>query len=644
MVAAGLVLGAARLAAWQCPDGTPPPCVNRPRGATRVVPPPPSERARRFVVIPFRNLSRSPELEWLVEASTTLLGDVLGRWREITVVPEERLLPALQLARLAPGELADLRQLRRVAEATGGWTAVTGEMLVTGGRVVVRARALDVVTGRPLARASVDGAADADIRDAFSRVGAQLLRAAGLDTTTVDLGAATTPSLDAYRAYARGIAQRNRSRYRSARAAFAEAVRHDSVFAQAWFGIAQTALFENPLMLLEPGSEGQRAIATAARLAERLAPADRDVILGVSMLFQGRFGAARDVLRRLMERDSTVLDAAGWLGFLEYADPVLVETPAGFRRRGSLQATVTIAQRLLHHQVGRLETHIALVYTYLLAAGDLPIVLPGYAREVPFDQLFTGPPRAVFVPLLRDTIETVPVAEFLALPPDTVAGARRRALVAARTWAERWLAAGPTEGAAHQALARVEEVEGRPEEALRSLARADSLGVEFGFRDMRFQRLGVLVQTGRFSAAAALADSLWRERRFARVFAAPTDQFEALRWSFLIWIADGDPRADSAVAKLAEGVAALGVGLTGPAARIGALSLLSGRRVPPFWLAAIPLVLRLTVLDRAHETGAASADPTLGELLARLTRWAVEDASADSAAAERLRRSPWHRP
>src|SRR5256886_3525477 len=123
----GAVVGAllsalvVRSAGAQCPDGTPPPCT---RGAVRPAAssPPPAERdrARTFLVLPFRNLSRSADYQWLVEASPTMLADALGQWTEVTVVPDERLYPALRRHELHPGDVMDLASLRRVAAETGG--------------------------------------------------------------------------------------------------------------------------------------------------------------------------------------------------------------------------------------------------------------------------------------------------------------------------------------------------------------------------------------------------------------------------------------------------------------------------------------------------------------------------------------------
>src|SRR5256884_2132515 len=130
-----------RSAGAQCPDGTAPPCSRGAPGAAATSPPPAErDRARTFLILPFRNLSRIAAYQWLVEASPTMLADALGQWTELTVVPDERLYPALRRHELHPGDVMDLASLRPVAAETGGWTAGPGEMYLAGARPRARHR------------------------------------------------------------------------------------------------------------------------------------------------------------------------------------------------------------------------------------------------------------------------------------------------------------------------------------------------------------------------------------------------------------------------------------------------------------------------------------------------------------------------
>ena len=96
----------ASVANAQCPDGTPPPC----RGAVtlplarRINP---ALNPRTWIVVPCGNVTKSPELDWLRDASVNLLKLDLSRWTGITVVDDKRVGAAW------PPECAALNSLQR---------------------------------------------------------------------------------------------------------------------------------------------------------------------------------------------------------------------------------------------------------------------------------------------------------------------------------------------------------------------------------------------------------------------------------------------------------------------------------------------------------------------------------------------------
>jgi TolB-like protein len=173
----------------QCPDGTPPPCAAAPRRPSRptVEPPPESVRARQIMILPFRNLARAPAQGWLVEASTAMFAGALRVFPELVVAPDEQVFPALRRQGLAPGEIMDASRVRHVAEETGGWTAVYGEILALPTRMVLSARATDVVTGRQLGYATVELGLSEDIRLGFDSLATRLLGSLGAQSAALPL-------------------------------------------------------------------------------------------------------------------------------------------------------------------------------------------------------------------------------------------------------------------------------------------------------------------------------------------------------------------------------------------------------------------------------------------------------------------------
>jgi tetratricopeptide (TPR) repeat protein len=599
-------------------------------------------------VLPFRNLSRSAELEWLVEGSTTMLGEVLSRWQEIAVVPDDRLYPALRRNGLAAGSVMAQPDVRRVAEETGGWTAVAGEVLATGGRVRVSARAYDVVTGRDLVRAAEEVAAGGDVRPAFERIGATLLRTAGLEAASVDLGAVTTRSLDAYRAYLRGLGHANRAEYLRARDAFTEATRLDSIFAQAYYQLAYALLFSGPMAIFDPESQLLRTVDRAVALADRLPPRMRDVVLGYGAMMQGRFGAAYQLLEPLVRADSEHVDAIAWLSFLHYIDGILVpDGRGGYRRRGSLNTHLQLAARVLALNPARHDAYLPIVFTYALAAGDPPGAVAVYVREgADLRSTLIGVPAQILVPLLlSDSLSLVPVESVDVMPPAVVRDARLRAVEAARAWTTRWLSVGPTEGEAYRAAGKVAELSGDYELALAQVARAEQLGSEFLAGGTGFWRIGLLARLGRYAEATHVADSMWSAGRFARIMAMPNDQFMGVSWAFNLFLLRGSvPRADSLAATVAGRLAAAGLA-PGVMADGIAIRLLSGSRLRPFFPTALPLEFRLTVMDSLYARhGTLPRGGRVAAALPSIIQGLAAEAAADSALAARIRAAPWYRP
>src|SRR2546425_342705 len=628
-----------RCARAQCPDGTAPPCK---RGAAEaaVTSPPPAERdqARMFLVLRFRNLSRNADYQWLVEASPTMLADALGQWTELTVVPDERLYPALRRHELHPGDVMDLASLRRVAAETGGWTAVTGEIIVTGARLHVSARAYDLVTRRQVARTTFEGRATDDVRRAYDQIATVLLRAAGLEQASADLGTATTRSLDAYRSYLRGVAHLNRAEYRQARDAMLEAVRIDSTFAQAYAKLAEVSLLA--FSVLDPDHPAYGYAERAAALSNRLPPRAASHVRALRSLLNADFTAARIELAGLVAQDSNDVDALEELAGLEFLDPLLVATPTGERRRGSLNAATRLSRRVLDLDPTRHGAYQGLVVIYSLAAGQPPGAVAGYRRELPrpvrssvrawcscdFELGLAGQPPGrgtdsalalqfagpdlMLVPLLHDSLELVPFASLSTISAESLAASRSRARAAARAWARRWVVAGPAEAEAHRMMARVLELDGNYEAALRELNIADSLGVEAEGEAVAARRMILLGKLGRLEDARRIADSLWRASYFGgELFATVPVMTEAYAWATNLFAAAGDfVRVRAALAAFS---ARLSLRLEPARAYAATIAVLSGSESGPVAPIVLPDGLRLAVREalRAEQARAPGEPP-----------------------------------
>lgn len=494
----------------QCPDGAPPPCALVRRAATVAhAPPSAALRARRFLLLPFRNVTRGAPQEWLVTGAPLMLGEALAQYRDLTVVPEEKLTAARRRLGIPSDVPPDAAQMRRLADDTDGWTAITGNVFATGARLRISVQALDVPTARVLVRAETDVAADADVRDAFNRLSVKLLEAAGVPAASVNAVASTTTSVDAYRAYVQGIDLLHRSSYHRAQLAFAEAVKFDSMFALAWGQLAITSVAADMRALFDPTGPAFRASAQASRLAPNLPKRLAAHVRIVQYTMRSDIPNARRLADSLVATDRDDLDALEFLSAIELFDMGLTGTGAATRPRFSLQRSVERARDVLDRDPGRRFNYRSFAFVYGVGAGFWLGAVPAFrGDDASIISMMMRLPDTTFVPVVRDTIALVGGAEFDRWPEAERQAARRRSADVGMQWVERWLAAGPDDAEAHLWASRLAELQGDRPRALLEVIRAESLGAENSIENVRGRHVALLVSMGQYERAGALADSM----------------------------------------------------------------------------------------------------------------------------------------
>lgn len=493
----------------QCPNGAPPPCATPRRS---VVPPPPELRARRFLLLPFRNVTRRPEQEWLVSGSPLMLAQTLGQFSDLHVVPEERLAAARRRVGIRAETQPDATQLRLLADETGGWTAVSGSVFATGPRLRIAVQALDVVTSRMLVRAETEIPLDADPREAFDRLTVRLLEPTGVPSAGSALALLTTQSVDAYRAYANGWVLYKRSLFRDAEAEFTKAVRLDSNFALAWDGLAMAAVSAGGIIgILNPLSLPYQAIQRATRLADRLPPRQAALVRARQAVFQGSRRRSRELLDSLFRADSTDVETAYWLAMTHLMAPPVDTSTTPFRLKTDPKLVIALTRMILEREPDRRIAYQAPIVLFGLGGGMLWGDVFASRREYgSFAATMIAPAEVREVPIVQDdgTVTMMPTASFDSLPAERQRQLRRRSADQAWVWVERWLSAGPDDTEAHMYAARVAMTRADYSRALRELEIADSLGIQSPIENVRGLRLQLLVLSGRHDEAAGFADSL----------------------------------------------------------------------------------------------------------------------------------------
>ena len=487
-----------------------------------------------MMFLPFRNVTRRTEQDWLVSGAPLMLAQALGQFRDLQLVPEERLVAARRRLRIAVDSVPDAAQVRRIAEETGGWTAVTGNIFATGPRLRVTLQATDVPTGRIIARAEQEADAAADLRATFDALSVRLLEPAGVPATGASLIALTTRSVDAYRAYLRGIDHHRRSEFVSALSAFQDAVRLDSTFALGWssmaFMVVNTRGFQE---MMSPGGQVFRAIERAARQSQHL-PRDQAALIRALQAFtRAQIVEARRIADSLLAAEPQNLSALE-LAATMYSMTVFVSpTISSAQIARDANHAVRLVVRLLELDPGRRMTYAIPVTTYGFAGGlwwgqtwadtrqftSLPFMLMAVSSQ----------PQAAFVPLYRDSLVFVPLDSFRALPDSEKTRLRRPGADRAMLWVREWLAAGPDDAEAHLWASRIAELQGEYRRALKEFAIADSIGIQTGVENPSGRRLSLLVLSGDYARAGAYADSLLDA---GAMNAPPFIAFVDRRWTY----------------------------------------------------------------------------------------------------------------
>ena len=473
-----------------------------------------SLRARRFLLLPFRNVTRAPAEEWLVSGAPLMLAAALGQFRDLAVVPEERLTAAMRRASLPLDVAPDAQQLKVIANETGGWTAVSGTVLVSGGKIHIGVQALDVATTHVLTRLQGDIPVNADVRLAFDTLAARLLTITGVAATNaVDIGALTTNSVDAYREYVTGVDALRRAEGRAAIDAFKRAVTIDSSFALAWARLGLALAVWDMRTAVDPRGAAYAALDHATSLGGRLPPREERMVRALQAAFRGRTVIAQSIIDSAIAVDSSELELREYRGVLELRDRLLLDTLArNPRLRGSWNHAAALLKDVIERDPGRGSAYnwLAIIYGVPSGASQLGApFFPALKREATSLADFINPSvYRTLAAVMPDSIHFMTDADWYGLPAAERKRLQRTALDTMRTWSDRWLSSSPNNSTAHLIVASTAEMSGDHERALRELDHVDLAKVTSTPFDVAFVRTRVLLGAGRLADAARLADSV----------------------------------------------------------------------------------------------------------------------------------------
>ena len=487
-------------AAAQCPDGSAPPCRSQAAApAPRRVNPPLDDNT--WIVVPFDNLSRAEDAEWLRGASVNLLYLDMSRWRDIKVVDDERVADLLrETPEAAALNALSLNAGLAVAKRAGAGKLVMGDVLKLGNRTTVTAKIYDVKSGQRTRSVREDATVADSVMPLFGKLAQKILNVAPPAGTS--LGAVGTTRVDAYQAYLAGVTALNRFDLVGAGRNLREAIRLDSSFALAHYKLSIVIGWD------DPGNTAQRTHAeAAARSQGNLPPRIRGLIAGLNHQARNEWSKACEVYRGLVAADTSDIEAWYGVGECLFHDPTgsaIDGDTTRLKLNSDWQGSIRAFGRVL-----ALDPQYHLAYQHIIDA---------LTTERQFPRVYCAEGRAcrqLFAYTLRigDTLVATPV-----LATDT-AGIRQqterfaqtrsrlRNLAAAQAVAEQWVRAAPDENRAQAALATVLLAQGRLAEADAALARVRHTGSLYEELRRTLNRVEVAYKLGRTELASALYDS-----------------------------------------------------------------------------------------------------------------------------------------
>jgi TolB-like protein/tRNA A-37 threonylcarbamoyl transferase component Bud32 len=371
-----------------------------------------------ILVLPFMNLRGDSTSAWLRTGAVNMLSLTLAQWNDLQVVVPERVHDLLEAERVPEDEPIGLQQARRVARRAGVWTVVVGSFEQSNDSLHLVARVVDVATGAEVDRATVDGRASVDVRPLFDALAAQLLDLTGAPKDVrVGVTAATTRSVDAYRAYLQASDDLNHWNLVDAERKFRGALAHDSTFGLAYYKLALTRGW----MVGAQDSISMDAITRAELNATPLPWRERMMIRAYRLFLEDRRFESRALYEQLIAKDSHDVDAWYGLGDAWFHDTL----PLPARFTPSLRA---------------FKQALALDPGYALAFEHVNAILSQASR-----------PRPNIVLLANDSIASQAVPPKKADEPSVQAAVARAQGEAIRL-AQDWATLQPSTPRAHEAL------------------------------------------------------------------------------------------------------------------------------------------------------------------------------------------------
>ena len=487
----------------QCPDGTPPPC-----STTRVVSAPhradPPLNDQTWIVVPFNNVTRAPEVDWLRDATVNLLYLDLSQWRDIRVVDDGRVADLVRQVPEARALPLSLEGATAMARRAGAGRLVMGSFIKQGARTTLAAKVFDVRHSTLIRSAQQDLTVQDSLMPVFGRLAQGILNvAAPPGSHFLNAG---TARVDAYQEYLAGIKALNKFDLIGAKPHFEQALKLDSTFALAHYKLGVVVGWESAR-----DTTRKTHAAAADRLSGSLPSRERALLKAFNAFEQGRYGAACETYGTIIKSDSSDVEAQYGLGECSFHSATVVVAPG----------QPPVFQGSWNTAIRAFEKSIALDSTFHLAYQHIFDALLNASGRIGYDSRLCpdappGPASCMYRALLRrdhDTLALRPVlvTDTAALNAQTAdfisSGARERNLQLALETAKAWVDAAPTESRALGILGSIYAQLADPARAEAAYARVGGRLTDTEASKVLVGRIEALMMLGRTDQVRRLADS-----------------------------------------------------------------------------------------------------------------------------------------
>ena len=309
----------------------------------------PAQPGIALAILPFRNASGDPSLDWLGASLADMLSTDVGQSAHLHPVSSDRLRQVLHDLQITPDATSDSATLRQITSMIAADTVVSGQYAKFGGQIRIDATLRNLKQDRTVSfKAQAPGENDlpAAVDDLAQKIRENLdLSPQVVDELKAQSFKPSSKSLDAIRLYSEGVDLAGKGNNLEALKRFQASTHADPNFALAYAKLGET--YEN----LGQDSEAEQVSRKAVELAESLpvrekyeigasharimkdypkaieayenlakaSPDDTDVQFTLGSLYQdtGEFQKAREHYAAVLKSDPQSVEALWSMGVLD---------------------------------------------------------------------------------------------------------------------------------------------------------------------------------------------------------------------------------------------------------------------------------------------------------------------------------------